>query len=169
MSDQATQDNSNESKDLSDIDSIMDSTIDDLADYVPFEPFPLGSYKCQLSYEADTIGEKELPAIRITFTLLEVIEMVKPGSVAPEEGRKVSIVYIMVKKDGDPNAMGQGQLKEQILTPLKEVYGGDKISEILGAADGSSVICTFSIRRRKNKETGDIIHENQLKAMVVEE
>lgn len=158
-------------KALSDIDDILDQTIDDLADYVPFDPFPVGDYRCQFTYEGTTIGEKELPAVRVILVLLDVVEMADRDAVAPEPGRKVFLPpYILAKKDGDRNTFGEGQLKDQILLPLREVFtpASGKISDLLAEADGCQVMVTLGIRRRKNKETGEIIPENVLKAMVVD-
>lgn len=150
-----------------DIDELMDRTIDDLADFVPFEPFPIGSYLCQFSYEKTTVGDKDLPTVKATFTLQEVVELAEKDAVPPEEGRKFVKSYILVTKDGKRNAISEGQLKSEILQPLKEVFGGEKTSEILHNGDGCVMALTLGIRKRKNKETGEVQSENTIKASAV--
>lgn len=148
---------------------ILDQTIDELADYVPFEPFPVGDYRCQFTYEFITVGNDDLPAIRATFTLLEVLKIAQAGAEAPEEGRKISPpLYILRKKDGERNTMAEGFLKRDLIAPFSEALGGDKVSEILANADGCPVIVTFGVRKRKNKDTGDVYSENVIKALVVD-
>jgi len=155
---------------------ILDSTIEDLADYVGFEPLPLGTYKMQFGYEFDTVGDSNIPTVKVTLTLQEVIEIVGQGQdssgnpiiAIPEEGRKVFRSYLMRKKDGSKNEISEGQLKQEILTPLKEVFGGNTIKEILHNGDGCSMICTLGIRRRKDKETKEIRSENTIKASIVD-
>ena len=44
------------------IDSILDSTLDDLADMPEFKPFPAGAHKCTFDFEAKTINGK--PAVK---------------------------------------------------------------------------------------------------------
>lgn len=147
---------------------VLDATIDDLADFVPFKPFPVGDYKFQFSWEQIEVGDSNLPAVLVTLLLQEVVALQHPDEIAPEVGSKVTFSYVLRKKDGERNTIGEGQLKAQILSPLQEAFGGQKTSEILRAGDGCSVIATLAVRHYKSKETGERLSSNTIKALVVD-
>lgn len=148
---------------------LLDNTIDDLADYVGFEPVPKGDYIATFSYEATRIGNDELPAIKALFKIKEVIALADPEATPPAEGKVVDILYILRNKDGERLEFSEGLLKKDILTPLKEVFGGDKISEILENGDGAEVAVTFGIRKSKAKDGGDPIENNTIRALAIQQ
>jgi hypothetical protein len=76
-------------------------------------------------------------------------------------------MYILRDKEGKPTDWGEGKLKKEILTPVKDAIGGDKLSELVANADGAVVAVSLGIRRRKDKETGEIREENIIHSLAV--
>lgn len=148
---------------------LLDSTIDDLADYVGFEPVPRGDYLAIFGYEITRIGDNELPAIRANFKVTEVLQLANPEDTPPAEGKEVGILYILRNKEGKPIEFQEGLLKRDILNPLREVTGGDKISEILENGDGNVVAVTFGLKKRKTEPGEDPIWDNVIKALAVQQ
>lgn len=148
---------------------LLDSTIDDLADYVGFEAVPRGDYLAVFSYEATKIGDNELPAIRANFKITEVLQLSNPEDTPPAEGKEVGILYILKNKEGKPIEFQEGLLKKDILRPLMEVTGGERVSEILENGDGSIVAVTFGVKKRKTEPGEDPIWDNVIRAMAVQQ
>lgn len=146
---------------------LLDTSFDDLADYVGFQPLPRGDYLLSLATELAKTGEHDLPTVKITFTVQEVVQLVDEGAVAPEAGRKFTKFYILRDKDGKVTDWGEGLLKKEIFTPIREAMGGDKFSELLNNTDGAVVAGSLGIRKRKDKETGEIREENTILSIVV--
>lgn len=139
---------------------LLDDTIDALADLEAFEPLPAGTHRVSISWATKEINGK--PAVTQTLTLLEVLELVDTSKELPEPGAKSDIAYILKKDDGEPNTMGQGQLKE-VLRTLQLYVGGKSSVDIMDASEGAEVIVTLKVRANKNDPDQKF---NQIKSLV---
>lgn len=151
---------------MSDIFDLLDESLDNLADLEKFEPFPAGSHQVELSFKTEE--HNSLPVVRMGMKMVETLELANSTDVAPEPGKSVGISFFLKYKDKDtqaivPNKVGQGQLKE-ILSVLKETFGGENPREIMAAAEGANVAVTLKVRPDKNDAD---IKYNTLKAITV--
>lgn len=86
-----------------DLDSLLDSTLDDLADAPSFKPFPAGTHRVSCSFDVKQIGDKA--AFELTCTMLEPIELADPTQELPKAGDTASTAYFM------GNDVGEGKFK----------------------------------------------------------
>lgn len=130
---------------MDELDSLLDAKLDDLSDVPEFKVFPAGVYKVTFSAEAKKLGEH--PAVDLTFTVVEVLELAAATETPPAVGDTSSAAYML------DNDIGQGQLKE-ILKLLQETFlpseTGASIRAILEAAKGAEVQIVTKVRVNKN-------------------
>lgn len=126
---------------------LLDGSIDDLADLEAFSPIPAGTHKISIKWDTKEINGK--PAVTMKMTTLETVEMASSSEEPPEAGKQADVAFLLLKDDGEPNTMGQGQLKE-ILSALRETFGGDTGRETMEASDGAEVMVTLKVRASKN-------------------
>lgn len=91
---------------MSDIENLLDATLDDLADLPEFKPYPDGAHQVLATMEAKTIGGK--PAIELSFKLVETIELSSPveEGAEPKPGDQSNTLYFL------DNEFGQGKFKK---------------------------------------------------------
>jgi hypothetical protein len=131
-----------------DLDNILDSTLDDLADMPSIVPFPNGVHKVKLTFKID---DKKV-AVQMGLEYIEVLELADPTSTAPAPGDKNSIYFGLKKKDGTSNDYAQGALKE-IVKVLSAAFPGTT-RETLTAAEGVEVIASTKVRLGKGEYEG---------------
>jgi hypothetical protein len=126
------------------IDSLLDSTLDDLADMPEFKVFPNGVHKFTISWSQKEINKH--PALELKMKYLEKIEMADATEVPPETGTESSILFML------DNEFGQGSLKE-VAKAIATGLGTPnmKISEMMKASDGMTLIGAIKIRENKDK------------------
>lgn len=122
--------------------SLLDGTVDDLADLKAFKPLPIGSYKMQINWELKEINSK--PAVSVKLTVQDVLEL-KNATEVVNPGDSTTLAFILQKENGERNEMAEGLLK-QIVSVLHPVFGGSSIRETIAASEGASILCTLSHR-----------------------
>ena len=141
---------------------LLDQSVEDLVELEGFEPFPPGTYRLSIDFAEKEVNDK--PAVEFSFVNRETIELANLNDTAPEPGKTGSILYMLYKSDGEPNEVGQGQLRE-LLGVLRESFGGDSSRDVMRSAKGAEAICTLKVRKdRKDKDRA----YNSLAAIVVE-
>ena len=143
---------SNTTNNFLDIDSLLDATLDDLADVPEFKPFPTGSHQCTITLESKSIGDK--PAVEWKLTAIETIELADPTGTPVMAGDTCSGAFIFVGKDGKPNELAQGQFKE-LMRPLQAHFGTDTNRQTMEAASGATVVVTMSQREGKKGSSSE--------------
>lgn len=97
-----------------DLDSLLDSTLDKLADMPEFKPFPAGAHKVRLLWTPKKIGTH--PAVELSLTAIETIELADATKDTPlEKGAETSVAFML------DNELGQGKFKE-LMAILKAQY-----------------------------------------------
>lgn len=134
------------------IDSILDSTLDDLADVPEFKPFAAGSHMATLNLEVKDIQNK--PAVEWKLTHIETLELADPTGTPPKAGDICSGAFIFVANDGTPNELAQGQFKA-LLKPLQAHFGTASNRDTIEAAQGAQVVVTMSQRAGKKGSTSE--------------
>jgi hypothetical protein len=146
------------------IDDLLDGTLDDLADAPSFKPFPAGAHVCKLNWEVKTIGTS--PAVELKLTHVSTAELANEGDTMPAPGDTTSVAFILKKKDGSQNELGEGQWKE-ILAALKSGgVEGNSNREIMAASENMEVMVVTTVRVDK-KDPQDIKYYTGVKSVSV--
>jgi len=133
--------------DATSIDSLLDSTLDDLADLPEFKIFPAGAYNGSVKMTVKKMGENM--GVELSFTNNEVVELSDPTAEAPAAGATTSVGFLL------NNEFGQGDLKKT-LTSIKEGLGlpdGMTSREMMEAAEGTVCMVVFGVRTDKKDAT----------------
>ncbi len=107
---------------FADIDSLLDATLDDLADAPEFKPFNAGVHRCTIKWDP-TKKINDIPTVELQLTLIETVEQKDPEEKPSVAGDTTNVSFMLFKKDKDTNKMvmnelAQGQMKV-ILASLK--------------------------------------------------
>lgn len=135
------------SQDQADIDTLLDATLDDLADLPEFKIFPAGAYNGTMELNVKKMGDNT--GVEFKFTNQEVVELSDPTQEAPAVGATTTIGYQL------NNDIGQGALKK-VLESIKEgmqLPDGTTNRELMELSKGANVQVVFSSRADKNDAT----------------
>lgn len=124
------------------LDSLLDFTLDDLADMPEFKPFPNGAYRCAISWEEKTINGKN--ALELKAKLLETVEMSNPMDDQPKAGAETSVLYML------DNEFAQGKLKA-ILLPICTHLNVTKLRDAINESQNLEVLLVTKTRMDKDK------------------
>lgn len=128
-----------------DIDSLLDGSLDDIADLPEFKPYPVGFHKVSINLAAKKMGEKT--GIELSMKYIESIELSDPTAIAPKAGDTTNIAFFL------DNELGQGQFKN-VITALKSLAPeGATNREIMAAAADAVVLVSTKQRADKNDAT----------------
>ena len=121
-----------------DLDSILDSSIDDLVDLPEFGIYPSGVHRVIINWESKEVNKH--PSMEMKMKLVETVELANPAEDQPvTAGQESSSLFML------DNEFGQGAFK-QIMKTLAAACGTNKISEtveIVGLAEATrSVVVT---------------------------
>ena len=130
------------------LDSILDGTLDDIADLPSFAAWPAGAYRVSLKegFKQKTINDK--PAFELKLTCLEVLEINNAAEQeeAPKVGDETSLSY------GMETEVGKGFFKEAVM-PFVVHLGLDAKTPgaIRAAVDGSKGLECLAVLKRTSK------------------
>jgi len=125
---------------MSNLDSLLDATLDDLADLPEFKPFPVGAHRVLASFATKEINGKA--AVELVFKYQEAVELADLQDAEPKAGDTSGTVFML------DNEYGQGNLKKCAL-PFGAALGFSTIREIVeGVQDVECVVIT-SLRKDK--------------------
>lgn len=127
-----------------DIDTLLDSDLDDLADLPSFAPFTPGIHQCKLTLALKEISGKA--AIEAAFTYIATQEAVDPEAELPKEGDGCNLLFFL------NNDVGQGKWKE-FGKPLKAHFGVTSSRDVIDSCQDVEVMIVSGLR--KNKEDPD--------------
>ena len=126
---------------MSELDNLLDGTLDDLEDLPEFKPFPAGAHRVLA-----TFAEKEIngnPAVELSLKLQETLEQSDPQEEEAKPGSESSTAFML------NNEFGRGNLKK-CATPFGTALGYSTIREIVeGVKDVECVVVT-TLRKDKN-------------------
>lgn len=146
-----------------DLDSILDGTLDDLADMPEFKPFPAGTHRASIKWSFKEINKQNCPNIK--FTIAETVELSNPDDTPSKAGDNTDIAFMFKKKDGTKNEIAEGQFK-QIMQSLAETYGAKTPRELMAESENAEVLITTKIRTDK-KDPQNPKHYTDLVALQV--
>lgn len=130
---------------MSDLDNLLDSTLDDLEDLPTFEPYPAGAHKVLVTLESKEVNDK--PCVEVSCKLIETLELSEPTKDnAPAEGSSASILCFL------DNEFGRGALKK-LATPLGVALGTSTIREVVEQATDVECVIMTSLKQDKTDKT----------------
>ena len=124
------------------LDALLELSLDDLADMPEFKVFPTGTHRCIMNLESKDINGH--PAVELKLKHPGEGELADTTEVMPEAGTEGSCAFML------DNEFGQGEFKN-ILKPLAAHYGLAKFGEIKEASAGAEVMVTTKTRQNKDK------------------
>lgn len=126
-----------------DLDSLLEGTLDDIADMPEFKPFPAGAHVCSIKIEQKKIGDA--PAFEVGLTVVETQELANPEKdEAPKMGDSTNVLYMM------NNELGQGSFKK-LLVAAAEHFGPKKNGELIADLQGAEALVVTKVRMKKDK------------------
>lgn len=132
------------------LDSILDSSIDDLADLPEFSLYPSGVHRCIIDWESKEVNKH--PAVEMKMKLVETVELANPDEDQPvNPGTESSSLFML------DNEFGQGAFKK-IMKTLGEACGTNKISETVEASKGMEV--SVVVVTKPDKKDASIMRMN---------
>jgi hypothetical protein len=145
---------------LSDLDSLLEGSLDDLADLSSFEPFPDGVHKVSVVLTGKVINKH--PAVEAKFTYIEPIELAAIDGKTPKAGDTASAAYML------DNEVAQGKFKV-IITPISEALGMPKLKDVVVATQPNGFECYIvtKIRKYEDKATKEIREQLDVKKLMV--
>ena len=154
----------NQTVDTSDIDSLLDGTLDDLSDIPAFKPFPIGAHRVTINWLTKKINEKT--AIELKLTAVETLELANTTTDEPvKAGDSTTVMYMFYKKDGKPNEIAQGQFKE-VMKALAGHFGAKSNRELMAESEGYEVVVATGIRVDK-RDANDPKPYTEVKNLIV--
>ena len=137
-----------------DIDSLLDGTLDDLADAPEFKPYPLGVHKVVINWETKQLDDnkdksKKNTIVTLKMKALETIETPAGSEEVCSPGQEENIGFFLVHHSS-PKAMeiGQGAFKE-VMKSLAAHYGPKSNRELMAESAGAEVLVTTGLRKDK--------------------
>lgn len=124
------------------INDILDSQLDDLADLPEFSVYPAGSHKVTIKWESKKVNEH--PSIELQMKAIETVELANPTDTPLAAGAEGSVLFML------DNEFGQGALKA-LMKPLAVETGATSISAIMEATNGMEVTVITNVRQNKDK------------------
>jgi hypothetical protein len=137
----------NTMNDQTNIDSLLDSTLDDLADLPEFKVFPAGAYNATITLEVKKMGENL--GVEMKVLNQETVELSDPTEEAPKPTATTSVSFML------NNEYGQGALKN-VLKSLAQGLGlpeGTSNREIMELSKGTACLVVLTTRKDKNDAT----------------
>lgn len=131
------------------LDSLLDGTLDDLADIPEFRPFNPGAYRLNFAFEQD---KKTKHVYFAKLKVLEVLEQANPEDVPMEIGAETSVRYDL------SNEYGQGAFKK-ILAVAAAHFGAKKNSELIEDMKNVEVVAItkHNVNKKNNQIYTDIV------------
>lgn len=125
------------------LDSLLDGTLDDLADMPEFRPYPPGTHKVTITLVQKEINKK--PAFELKMKAVETIELANPSEDKPlESGGEASVAFIL------DNEYGQGGLKN-LLKAAAEKFGAKSNRELIADVQNAEAAVVTNLRANKDK------------------
>ena len=124
---------------MTDLNTLLDSTLDDLADLPSFKPFSAGAHRVLATFELkDTMPN----AVFLNFTYLECLELANPQDEEPKEGDTANVMFML------DNEYGEGNFKKCAI-PFAQALGFTSGREVISGVVDVECLITSSIRPDK--------------------
>lgn len=126
---------------MSEIDNLLDSTLDDLEDLPTFSPFSPGVHRVLATLDMKDINGKQV--VELALKGLETLELATSTDAPIAEGDSSSTIFML------DNEFGRGNLKK-VCTPLGVAMGTGVIREVIEQTTDVECLIVTSLRPDKN-------------------
>src|SRR5574343_308953 len=137
----STQENLN----FEELNSLLDGTLDDLADLPEWKPFPAGAHKGKIvSWSQKAFEDKKLPgktniAMILKIQALETVEPADPTDLA-NPGQEVEFSYFLKHHSSEKAVeIGQGGFKK-VMAALADYYKSNVPRELMEKYTGAEIL-----------------------------
>lgn len=127
---------------MSDLNNLLNVTLDDLADLPSFKPFAPGAHRVLATFGQKEVGGKV--AVTLDFKLIETLELADPQDEMPKEGDTSNTMFML------DNEFGQGNLKK-CATPFGVALNLSTLRDIVEQVKDVECIIITSVRTDKNE------------------
>jgi hypothetical protein len=124
------------------LNSLLDASLDDLADLPEFGTYPAGSHKVTIKWEQKEVNKH--PCVELQMVAIETEELSNPADTPLNPGAEGSVLFML------DNEFGQGKLK-QIIKPLAAATGQASLRGIIENSNGMEVSVITKVRQNKDK------------------
>lgn len=125
--------------------SLLDGTLDAIADLPTFKPFPTGAHRCEIvSFEAKKIGTHE-DATELKVRLVATMEQADPAIPPAEPGDECSFAFML------DNDTGAGFFKLAITPIAVATNNTTNLRAAMAAAKGMIVDIVMAVTHDKDK------------------
>lgn len=124
------------------LDTLLDGTLDDLADLPEFKPFPAGTHRAIIKMEQKVVNNH--PSIEVSLKAVETIELANTDDEPLVAGAETSVLYML------DNEIAQGAFKK-VLASLGEHFGAMSNRELIATAQNAEVLVVTKLRSNKDK------------------
>ena len=126
---------------MSDLDQLLDVTLDDLADMPEFKVLPPGNHKVNVSFDLKKVNDKQ--AIELNLKLIETIEKANETDEDCEPGTECNMLFFL------DSEFAQGKLKA-ITGTFRESMGVASLRDLIENVKQIECNILSSIRTDKN-------------------
>lgn len=127
---------------MSDVDSLLDATLDDIADLPVFAVYPAGAHRVLATFSLKDIeGHGACPELK--FKLIETVELANSQDEKPEQGAESAALYML------DNEMGQGNFKNAA-RPFQEALKCASNRELIEQVTDIECVILTGVRKDKN-------------------
>lgn len=126
---------------MSDLENLLDTKLDDLADLPSFAAFPRGAHSVKATFDMKEINDK--PAVELNFVLVETLELSDPQDTAPSAGDTSNTMFML------GNEFGVGNLKK-CAKPFQEALQLETIRDVIEQVKDVECVIVTGLRADKN-------------------
>jgi hypothetical protein len=147
-----------------DLDSLLDGTLDDLADMPEFKPFPAGAHRVTIKWDlTKEINGQKCP--ELTLTAIETVELSNPEETPVATGDTTNMMFMFKKKDGSRNELSEGKFKG-LLKGLQEHFKTGSNRETIESSQGAECLAVTKIRK-DDKDKDNIKYYTDVMSLTV--
>lgn len=126
---------------MSEIDNLLDSTLDDLDDLPEFKNFNPGVHRVLATFTIKEVNKKDV--IELSLKGLETLELTNPTDDPIKEGDSCSMIFML------DNEFGVGNFK-RLATPIAAALGTTTNRETVEQCNDVECLIVTSLRADKN-------------------
>lgn len=139
--------------DTSDLEAVLNASLEDLDDLPPVGVPPTGHYNLTTSFSIEEVGEDKRSVICASYVVDAINELKNEDEAGEVQvGQEFREYFYLTKKDGAKNLIGIGSLKQR-LAPHSERFGTTAIGELIQQV--KQVAITASLKRTVNRRNED--------------
>jgi len=127
---------------ITDIDALLDGTLDDLADAPEFKPFPPGLHHVTCTLVRKKVGKND--CFELGLKAIETKELASAEDTPLKAGDESSVLFNLT------NEYGQGDFKK-LMSAAAAQFGAKKIAELVADVQNADALVLTKLQSNKEK------------------